>query len=357
MADMHVPFTIERFGVLMEPDPNDPLQALGVLNPAGARGPDGDFYLFPRVVAQGSVSRIGRARVRFGTGATPAGVEWLGYALEPREAYEICEGKGGVEDPRVTYVAPLDAYVMAYTAYARNHTRPALAVSYDLVRWERLGLLHFASGAGEEADLNDHANKDALVFPDAVAGPDGQPSIAVLHRPTLPRSLQRNAHLPAGSAAHPVETIWISYVPLDAVRNDIRQLTRLRGHRVLMRRHEHWEQLKIGAGAPPLRLPYGWLLLYHGVSTRHTPAGVQRRYCMGVAILDRADPTRIRYRSRQPIMSPDQPYEQQGDLLGVVFPTAVDRRDDGAIDVYYGAADMRIAAARIAVPERLPDRE
>ncbi|HWE60919.1 MAG TPA: glycosidase [Chloroflexota bacterium] len=351
------PFTMERIGVLMQPDPADPREASGVLNPGGARGPDGDYYLFPRVVAQGDISRIGRVRVVFDQRANPARVEWRGYALEPQESYEVTDGKGGVEDPRITYLQPLQRYVMTYTAYSADHTRVALAVSDDLVRWERLGPLHFATGPEERVDLNDHANKDAAIFPDVVADPAGNLAIAILHRPTLPRSLQPDAHLPAGSAAHPQETIWISYAPLAAAQRDIRQLTQLYGHRMLLRRQAQWEQLKIGTGAPPVRLPYGWLLLYHGVSTHQRQEEVLRQYCAGMAILDLADPTRVLYRSPHPILAPDCPYEQAGSTLRVVFPTATDLRDRDRLDVYYGAADSRIAVARMTIPPALPTPE
>jgi beta-1,4-mannooligosaccharide phosphorylase len=65
-----------------------------VLNPAAARGRDGELYLFPRLVAEGNYSRIGRARVRFDDGR-PDGVERLGVALEPvdlQPAVRYCAG-------------------------------------------------------------------------------------------------------------------------------------------------------------------------------------------------------------------------------------------------------------------------
>ena len=78
---------LERLGIVMEPDLGDPREAWGVLNPAAARGADGELYLFPRLVAEGNYSRIGRARVLFDDGA-PVGVERLGLALEPEEDWE-----------------------------------------------------------------------------------------------------------------------------------------------------------------------------------------------------------------------------------------------------------------------------
>src|SRR5262245_52279780 len=78
-----VPFGLRRLGVLMQPDANDPREAWGVLNPAAARGRDGELYLFARVVAAGNYSRVGLARVQFNAAGDPTGVERLGFALEP----------------------------------------------------------------------------------------------------------------------------------------------------------------------------------------------------------------------------------------------------------------------------------
>src|SRR4249920_1343718 len=123
-------FSLQRLGILMEPEPGNPQEIEGVLNPAAARGPDGELYLFPRLVAQGNYSRIGIARVRFNEAGDPAGVERLGIALEPEADYELRQdGTGGCEDPRITFIEPLRRYVMSYTAHSRNGPRVALAIS------------------------------------------------------------------------------------------------------------------------------------------------------------------------------------------------------------------------------------
>ena len=44
--------TLRRLGMVVEPAPGDPMEVEGVLNPAAARGPDGELYLFPRLVAR-----------------------------------------------------------------------------------------------------------------------------------------------------------------------------------------------------------------------------------------------------------------------------------------------------------------
>ena len=43
------PLNVKRLGVVMEPRPGDPMESGGVLNPGGIRGPDGEYYLFPRL--------------------------------------------------------------------------------------------------------------------------------------------------------------------------------------------------------------------------------------------------------------------------------------------------------------------
>ena len=104
---------LQRLGIIMEPDLADPREAGGVLNPAATRGPDGALYLLPRLVGAGNYSRIGLARVVHDRQGDPRSVERLGVVLEPEELYERnSRTEGGVEDPRVTYLAALQTYVM-----------------------------------------------------------------------------------------------------------------------------------------------------------------------------------------------------------------------------------------------------
>src|SRR6202021_1519180 len=151
--------TLQRLGLIMEPEPGNPNEIEGGLNPAAIRGPDGELYLFPRLVAKGNYSRIGIARVRFNEAGDPSGVERLGIALEPEADYELRPGGGGCEDPRVTFVEPLQRYLMTYTAFSVHGPRIALAISEDLFHWKRLGLVSFGGYKGIEfTDMN---NKDA----------------------------------------------------------------------------------------------------------------------------------------------------------------------------------------------------
>jgi hypothetical protein len=44
-------FQLKWLGLIMAPEPGNPHEAEGVLNPAVARAPDGRLYFFPRLVA------------------------------------------------------------------------------------------------------------------------------------------------------------------------------------------------------------------------------------------------------------------------------------------------------------------
>jgi predicted GH43/DUF377 family glycosyl hydrolase len=342
----------------MEPDPHDPHEVWGVLNPASGRSKEGDLYLFPRVVAEGNYSRIGIARVRFDSIGQPVAVDRLGYALEPEEDYERSErSTGGVEDPRVTYVEPLHLWVMAYTAVSRLGPRIALAVSDDLFHWRRLGLLQYAETCGTQ--FGDYGNKDGMLFPDVVQDLSGKPALAILHRPTY------LVHRADGTVLLEVpcdvtderESIWIGYISLEDARQDIQNLTRVYDNELLATPEGGWESLKIGGGTPPIRIPEGWLTFYHGVSGTvsldpNVPKDVV--YSAGAMVLDARRPTTILYRSPAPVLEPDKHDEQVGIVPNVVFPTAVDQRPDGKIDVYYGMADSKIGVAETTVPRDLP---
>ena len=343
------PWQVQRLGILMEPDLADPREAGGVLNPAAARGPDGELYLLPRLVGAGNYSRIGLARVVHDREGHPRGVERLGVALEPAEPYELnSRTGGGVEDPRVTYVAALGAYVMTYTAYGEVGPRIAAAVSRDLVHWRRLGLLRFAPYHGFDVGVLD--NKDAMLFPEPVPAPDGRPALALIHRPTfraqhLEWVLALTARQQGWSEHRPC--MWLSYAPLDEIAAGRPPV--FGQHHLLAGPEQTWEELKIGAGTPPVRVGAHWLVLYHGVSGRLVEGVNQQQevcYCAGVLLLDGQDPRRILYRSAESILAPEAAAERLGVVPRVVFPTGLDARPDGLLDIYYGMADTRIGVAR-----------
>ena len=98
----------------------------------------------------------------------------------------------------------------------------------------------------------------------------------------------------------------------------------------------------MGLGTQPIETPDGWLIIYHGVRV----AASGSLYRVGLALLDLEEPWKVISRSEQWVLSPTAPYEQVGDVPGVVFPTgAVLDRDSNQLRIYYGAADKVVALA------------
>jgi predicted GH43/DUF377 family glycosyl hydrolase len=351
-------FKLQRLGLVMEPEPGNPQEVEGVLNPAAVRGPDGALYLFPRLVAKGNYSRIGIARVRFNAAGDPVGVERLGIALEPEADYERRPNGGGCEDPRITFVEPLKRYVMTYAAFSARGPRIAIAVSEDLFHWQRLGLATFGPYRGIEFD--DVDDKDASLFPVAIPDPDGPPELAMLHRPLFPGTRPEDTARQSGTREVDLdrESIWISYCPMPSKGGEPSRFGQFTSHHRLAAPVSPWERLKIGGGTPPILTRHGWMIVYHGVSEIEDPRpGHRLCYSAGVMVFSKEHPLVVRYRSAEPVLTPELPQERVGTIANVVFPTGIDRRDDlgspDRFDVYYGMADNRIGVARLDLPDCL----
>jgi len=347
-TETHVPYRLTRMGVVMTPAEGDPNEVEGVLNPGSGRGPDGELYLLPRLVADGNVSRVGLARVVVADGV-PIGVEREGVVLEPDRGWERGVGNAGVEDPRVTWVETLGLHVMTYVAYGPLGPRTAVAVSSDLREWRRLGPALFRYQDDLDMDLNLFHNKDTVFFPEPVTAPDGREALAVLHRPMWDLGETKpgqGVRVPAG-VDDQRQSIWISYIPLAAVREDPSALTLWEQHRFVAGPEFPFEALKIGGGPPPRRIPEGWLVLHHGVTGVLESAFAQQQkvnYAAGAIILDADDPSKVVARTPEPLLAPETDDERSGIVPNVVFPTAIEEVD-GRLFVFYGMADSKIGVA------------
>jgi beta-1,2-mannobiose phosphorylase / 1,2-beta-oligomannan phosphorylase len=324
-----------RHGAIIEAN-GRPQERGGVLNPAAARARDGELLLYPRVVEPGNISRVGIIRVR--EDGQRRSYDRYGFALEPEREYELRDGNDGYgcEDPRVTFVPAIDAFVMAYTAFGARGARIAIALSNDGLRWSRIGLMRF-----ERAGLEDDDDKDAAFFPQPVLSPSGVPSLAFYHRPMRRAGVQR---------------IRIGYVPLRSVLRDVRRLLDVRESRIVVEPEGPWGTMKVGAGTPPVLTDRGWLSIYHGVDAIGGSAGTgRRRYAAGILIHDVERPHIVRYRSPAPIFVPETEAELRGVVNDVVFPTGIDVRPGAPLDefdVYYGMADERIGLVSLRLDVR-----
>ena len=165
-------------------------------------------------------------------------------------------------------------------------------------------------------------NRNAVLFPRKVNG-----NYLMLSRPS------DSGHTPFGD-------IFLSESP---------DLTYWGKHRHVMGRgSEWWDSVKIGGGAAPIETSEGWLLFFHGVTG--TCNGFV--YSIGGAILDLDNPSIVKYRCENFLLTPEEWYEERGVVPNVCFPCAtLQDNDTGRIAIYYGAADTYVALAFTTLPE------
>ena len=233
----------------------------------------------------------------------------------PAVAREAPYEEWGVEDARVTWLADEGRYAITYTGYSSIGPRVCLITTDDLLAPERY-VRHGPRLAGE--------NKNCVVFPAKVDG-----EYQILHRP-----MPCIEHIKVRS----LEEEWPAH-----------------GSVLLGPRPGTWRSSRVGAGAPPIRTELGWLLPFHGATT----IAEGNVYSMGWCLLDLHEPDRVLYVSDAPALTPEAPYEieyrdiPQVDMANfvtgvrVVFPQGLVERGDELI-VYYGAADVSVAGARVS---------
>jgi len=153
----------------------------------------------------------------------------------------------------------------------------------------------------------------------------------------FPRKINNNFMLlsrPSDSGHTPFGDVFLSESP---------DMTYWGKHRHVMGKGEAWwESVKVGGGAAPIETDEGWLMFYHGVSG--TCNGFV--YSIGGAILDIDNPSIVKYRCENFLVTPTQWYEERGFVPNVCFPCAtLQDADRGRIAIYYGAADSYVALA------------
>ncbi|WP_309612205.1 glycoside hydrolase family 130 protein [Sphingomonas sp.] len=113
---------------------------------------------------------------------------------------------------------------------------------------------------------------------------------------------------------------------------------------LLLRPVYPWEFVQIGNCGPPIELDEGWLLLTHGV-------GAMRKYAIGAVLLDKADPSKVLGRTRQPVLAAkDQ--DREGYVPNVVYTCGAMRQGDHLF-MPYGVADSSVAFAFVPIKDLL----
>lgn len=209
----------------------------------------------------------------------------------------------GLEDPRII---SLDGeHLITYSAYSRNGVRIGLAKTTDFKSIKRVSLI-------TEADY-----RNVVIFPEKFNG-----LYARLDRP--------HSEISPWS-------IWISYSP---------DLKYWGESKLIMKPCQyHWDEMKIGPGAPPIKTTRGWLNIYHGVF----PTMDGCIYRLGVALHDLRDPSVIIAVGDEWILQPEEQYEITGYVHNVVFCCGAVPEKDGSVKIYWGGADsvMCVGTANI----------
>ncbi|HBH47086.1 MAG TPA: glycosidase [Bacteroidales bacterium] len=209
----------------------------------------------------------------------------------------------GIEDPRIVYVD--GEFLITYSAYSKHGVRIGLAKTKDFQSIERVSLI-------TEADY-----RNVVIFPEKIGG-----LYARLDRP--------HSEISPWS-------IWISYSP---------DLKYWGESKLIMKPMQyHWDEMKIGPGAPPIKTTHGWLHIYHGVF----PTMDGSVYRLGAAIHDLEDPSVILAVGDDWILQPEEDYEITGYVHNVVFCCGAVPEDDGSMKIYWGGADNVMCVGTVKI--------
>lgn len=249
-----------------------------------------------------------------------------GYRIDKRLTQPIYQPvdekeKRGCEDPRLTRLG--DRLYMSYAGFdgKKAHVCLASIKVADFLNnewnWERYGCILPRLPVSHKDD------KNACLFPEKVKG-----RYVLMHR--IPPD------------------IWLSY------SDDLKSWD---AHKVIARpRPGLWDEAKVGAGGPPIKTKEGWLCIYHGVAWRDEEKKRFGTYRLGMMLLDLEDPEKVLFRSKYPILEPEQEYEEQGYVADVVFTCGTVLIGD-ELFCYYGGADTVICLAKIKLDELLSLKE
>lgn len=345
-------FTVVRHGPVLTPLGAEHNES-AVMNPSTYKDRNGKTLMVYRTVnPHGRSSSIHLAE------QTNKGFVRLGVALKPEVAYERDgrDGGEGCEDARVTYVAEIDRYLMAYTAYGPAGPRMAVAVSQDGYEWTRVGLFNFA----RRPSLSSQDNKNGCFLPGVVLSPSNRWSFACVHRPrvAIPPDGCSDVEKILEDSPDDRPGIWICYFPVAEVRANLRNILNVdETLQVLTPDMVPWrteDQMQLGAGTGFLPTSAGLVSLFHGVVVDQERGILEStgRYDIqhwgGLFVTDSKRPHKITFVGDMPALRPETPEEiGDGRYRNIAFPTALERIDDRTLDIYYGAADTVICRATI----------
>ncbi|MGB0715088.1 MAG: glycoside hydrolase family 130 protein [Phycisphaerae bacterium] len=214
----------------------------------------------------------------------------------------------GVEDARICAID--GEFLITYSAYSQHGVRIGLAKTTDFESVERMALI-------SQPDM-----RNVVIFPEKING--------------------RYVRLDRPHSEISPWSICISYSPDLVYWGDSRVVMKPVSY--------HWDEMKIGPGATPIKTEAGWLHIYHGVF----PTMDGCVYRLGAALHDLSDPSKILGVGDRWVLQPEDPWELTGYVHNVVFTCGAVDEGDGTIKLYWGGAD-KVMCAGTAQIDRLID--
>jgi beta-1,2-mannobiose phosphorylase / 1,2-beta-oligomannan phosphorylase len=302
---------------IIEPRPENSWESAATFNPA-ALYLDDRIHLIYRAQDHNGISVFGYASSKDGISIDERSENPIYF---PQQNFETSQGKkttnpypiisgggwGGCEDPRLCQIE--DKIYMIYVAF-NGYQPPGVALTSiktdnflkKIWDWRKPVLI---SPPGE-------INKNWIIFPEKING-----KFAILH------------------SFYP--KILIDYFD---------SLDKFNGKEFIKSNNTRpvdynriWDSWFRGVGPSPIKTKYGWLVIYHAMDHKNPD-----RYKIGALLLDLKDPSKILYRSKYPILEPEEVYENNGHKWGVIYSCGAVVKD-GTLFVYYGGADTFVAVA------------
>lgn len=221
----------------------------------------------------------------------------------------------GTEDPRMVLDTKSGLYYMFYTAYNGVDIDLSLATSTNPTAtdsWTRMGPV-FPNGE----------------VPNSKSG-------ALLLRDKGPHYLYwGDSAIRIAASFDP--TVWKS-----------------EGEIFIETREDHFDSKLVESGPPPLQLSSGDYLFFYNSATLGWPDEEGSAYHPGWVILDGTDPTVIKQRSEEPLLSPEFAFEfgtppYTCNVPNVIFLEAARPLGNDTFEVYFGGADAAIGSAVVQV--------
>jgi predicted GH43/DUF377 family glycosyl hydrolase len=276
-------------------------ESAGTFNPTVAMHA-GKFVMLYRAQDKPGTSRLGYAEssdgIHFNRRNEPV--------LTPTEGYEK---NGGVEDPRLVQFG--DTYYLTYTGYNQQDAQLCLAVSKDLIHWDRKGVIIPAN----KGNWNVKWTKSGAIVPEKI---DGKYWMYFL-----------------GTSADNKDQGGLTY------SSDLLHWTEATPTPALPVRPGLFDSRVAEPGPAPIVTPNGIVLIYNGADDKLV-------YRTGVAIFDRHDPRKLLWRSDEPIFSPEKDWEKAGQVPNVVFVEGLVKQDKRYL-FYYGGADKYVGVAEASI--------